>query len=118
MLQIRTYELARRTVGFCIRLYEKRAIRPLVYQLLRSGTSSAANYRAAMRARSRSEFVSKSNLVLEEADEAKSWCELFRDTNVSTSPELDAMISWADEVVAAASKFTVRQLPRSKPTSA
>ena len=109
MLQTKTFELAKQTVGFCIRLYEKRAIRPLAYQLLRSGTSTAANYRAAMRARSRSEFASKINIVLEEADETKFWCELLRDTNVSTSSELDAIRSLADEVVAmaTASKYTV-----------
>jgi four helix bundle protein len=42
-------------------------------QLLRSGTSVAANYRAACRARSGAEFISKISIVLEEADERAFW---------------------------------------------
>jgi four helix bundle protein len=46
-------------------------------QLLRSGTSVGANYRAVCRARSRREFASKMNVVLEEADETAFWIELL-----------------------------------------
>lgn len=44
-------------------------------QLFRAGTSVAANYRAARRARSKKEFISKIGLVLEEADESLFWLE-------------------------------------------
>ena len=46
-------------------------------QLVRSGTSVAANYRAACRARSRAEFVAKIGIVEEEADETAFWLELI-----------------------------------------
>jgi four helix bundle protein len=39
-------------------------------QLLRCGTSVAANYRAACRARSKAEFVAQAAIVAEEADES------------------------------------------------
>lgn len=45
----------------------------LVKQLLRSGSSVYANYRAANRARSKAEFFSKLSIVVEEADETEMW---------------------------------------------
>ncbi|MGI8597983.1 MAG: four helix bundle protein [Chitinophagaceae bacterium] len=49
----------------------------LMKQLLRSATSVGANYRAACRARSQSEFISKIGIVEEEADECAFWLELI-----------------------------------------
>ncbi len=49
-------------------------------QLLRSGTSVGANYRAACRARSKAEFISKMGTVVEEADETVFWLELLVET--------------------------------------
>jgi len=45
-------------------------------QLMRSGTSVGANYRAACRARSRRDFIAKMGIVEEEADESEYWLEL------------------------------------------
>jgi four helix bundle protein len=52
-------------------------VRELGKQLLRSGTSVAANYRACARARSDKEFCSKMGVVVEEADETQLWLELL-----------------------------------------
>ena len=49
-------------------------------QLLRSSTSVGANYRAARRARSRAEFVSKLGIVEEVADESAYWLELLAES--------------------------------------
>ncbi len=49
-------------------------------QLLRAATSVGANYRAACRARSRADFVSKITIVEEEADECIYWLELLSDS--------------------------------------
>jgi hypothetical protein len=49
--------------------------------LIRSTTSVAANYRAANRSRSDREFVSKINIVLEEADECCFWLEIIKEKN-------------------------------------
>jgi four helix bundle protein len=47
-------------------------------QVLRSGTSVGANYRAACRAKSRADFISKMGTVEEECDETSYWLELLR----------------------------------------
>jgi len=56
-------------------------------QLLRSGSSVYANYRAANRARSKAEFFSKLSIVVEEADETEMWLELLIDSNISNNSE-------------------------------
>lgn len=57
----------------------------LMNQLLRSGTSVYANYRAACRARSKAEFFSKLSIVVEEADETEMWLELVIASKVNES---------------------------------
>jgi four helix bundle protein len=47
------------------------------YQLTKSGTSVYANYRAALRGRSKAEFFSKISIAVEEADEVEMWLELL-----------------------------------------
>lgn len=51
-------------------------------QIFRSGTSVAANYRAACRARSKTEFISKLSIAEEEADEALFWFELIQEMEI------------------------------------
>lgn len=60
-------------------------------QLLRSGTSVAANYREASRARSGAEFISKIELCAQEADETMLWLELLRDDCGIISRETDQL---------------------------
>lgn len=52
------------------------------YQLTKSGTSTYANYRAALRARSKVEFFSKLSIVIEESDESEMWLELLIATGI------------------------------------
>jgi four helix bundle protein len=49
-------------------------------QLLKAGTSVGANYRAACRARSRRDMISRIGIVEEEADESVYWLELLADS--------------------------------------
>jgi four helix bundle protein len=77
-------ELRNRTKTFALRIVKLFRALPagveaqvLGKQLLRSGTSMAANYRAVCRARSRAEFASKIGVVAEEADESVFWLELI-----------------------------------------
>jgi len=77
--------MRRRTKAFAgsvVRLYvslEKRRDEQVVIgkQLLRSGTSVAANYREASRARSDADFIAKIELCIQEADESQLWLELL-----------------------------------------
>src|SRR5947207_3362409 len=79
-------------------------------QMLRSGTSVGANYRAVCRARSRKEFVSKIGVVVEEADETVFWLELLVDCAIVPARRLAALLKEAEELLAifAASQRTAR----------
>jgi four helix bundle protein len=88
-LDSRTEELRERTKIFALRILRlfrslPRATEAQIIgkQLLRSGMSVAANYRAACRSRSRSEFVSKIGVVAEEADETAFGIEFLTDAKV------------------------------------
>jgi four helix bundle protein len=71
-------------------------------QLLRSGTSVGANYRAACRAKSSADFVSKMGIVEEEADEAIYWMELLVDSSCVRAAGVHALLQEADELLAIA----------------
>jgi four helix bundle protein len=100
-LRQRTKAFASIVVRFYINLDKRREeLRVLGKQLLRSGTSVAANYRESSRARSAEEFIAKAEMCAQEADESQLWLELLRD-DCGISPSLVAPI-WqeADELIA------------------
>jgi four helix bundle protein len=72
----------------------------LVKQLLRSATSVGANYRAACKARSRADFVSKITVAEEEADETQFWLELLLDYGKPDQRELISLLEEARELTA------------------
>jgi four helix bundle protein len=75
---------------------------------MRSGTSVAANYRAACRARSKAEFVAKLGTVEEEADESAFWLDLIIDSSLIDERKVRPLLNEASELVAimASSKKT------------
>lgn len=106
-MEHRAVELKQRTKTFALRIIRLiRALprgpesRVIGYQLLRSGTSFAANYRAVCRARSRADFLSKLGLVIEEADESAFWLELLSDTELIPEARLKDLRSEANQLVA------------------
>ena len=80
-------------------------------QLLRSGTSVGANYRAVCRSRSKVEFIARLGIVIEEADESAYWLELLVDTKVMKEEKLDSLLQEARELTAIfnASRSTMRK---------
>lgn len=62
--------------------------RVINYQLTKSGTSLYANYRAALRARSKAEFFSKLCISVEEADETEMWLELLIESKTLDTEDL------------------------------
>src|ERR1043166_1180117 len=83
------YELRARTKSFALRVVKLYRSLPrtadsqvMGKQLLRCGTSVAANYRASCRARSRAEFAARIGIVVEEADESAFWLEMLADTGI------------------------------------
>jgi len=101
-------ELRQRTKNYAsavIRLYVKlpkarEEVRVLGKQLLRSGTSVAAHAREASRARSDSEFCSKLDGLLQEADESQLWFELLRDDCGIRDEPIDWLMRETGELMA------------------
>ena len=68
-------------------------------QLLRSGTSVAANFRETSRARTTAEFVSKLEICIQEADESELWLELLQDDCGITDPHLERLLVETNELI-------------------
>lgn len=69
-------------------------------QLLRCGTSVAANYRAACRSRSKAEFIARIGVVAEEADEAVLWLELLTESGILSADKTESLLTEARELAA------------------
>src|SRR5574340_752855 len=100
ILRERTKSLAVRIVRLFRALPERRDAQVIGTQLLRSGTSVGANYRAVTRARSRAEFISKLGVVVEEADETVFWLELLVETEVMPGHRISDLLAEARELTA------------------
>jgi four helix bundle protein len=100
-MKARTKQFAIRIVGVVRSLPRRREC----------ATALAANYRAVCRSRSHAEFISKVNIVVEEADELVFWLELLGDTGVVPAGKLALLIKEANELLAicAASLRTAKQ---------
>jgi four helix bundle protein len=98
-LQERTKKFALRIIGAFSRLAKSEEARVLGRQFLRSGTSVAANYRAACRARSAADFISKISVVVEEADETLFWLELVVEAKLVSATRLEPLISECEELL-------------------
>jgi four helix bundle protein len=100
-------EMRDRTKAFALRII--RLFRSLPYrtdtqvlgkQLLRCGTSVAANYRAACRVRSKAEFVARIAIVAKEADESVLWLELLIESGIIKTELTVALLKEAKELAA------------------
>lgn len=98
-LKERTKAFALRVLKLVDALPNTTAGRALGAQLVRSGTSVAANYRAARRAKSTAHFISKLGDVEEEADETLFWLELLEASGIVPAKRLTALKQEADELV-------------------
>ncbi|MBI5380576.1 MAG: four helix bundle protein [Opitutae bacterium] len=100
-------ELKQRTKTFALRvlklvsaLPETKAGLVLARQLGRSGPSVGANYRAACRARSTADMISKLSIVEEEADESAFWMELIMELELMPQDKVAALHTEAGELTA------------------
>ena len=99
-MKARTKAYANRIVRLCSALPGHWIAQTLGKQLLRSGTSVGANYRAVCRARSNPDFVNKLRIVEEECDESLFWMELLVDNNLIQASRLSKLMKEADEILA------------------
>ena len=100
-------EMKQRTKKFALRvlkpadaLPKTRSGNAIAGQIVRSGTSVAANYRALCRAKSRADFINKTSIVEEEADESCFWLALLVDAGLLGSRQVQQLLQEANEITA------------------
>src|SRR5437762_12865730 len=99
-LKKRKKAFALRSLKLADALPKTTAGRALSSQIVRSGTSVAANYRATCRAKSSPDFIAKMGIVEEEADETLFWLELLEESALVTAAKLAAIKQEANELIA------------------
>jgi len=108
-LRGRTQQYASAIIRFYVKLpKEHEEVRVLGKQLLRSGTSVAAHAREASRARSDSEFSSKLDGLLQEADESELWLELLQGDCGIAGEQMDHLLRETDELLAIFTSIVAR----------
>ena len=109
-LLIRTKKFALRIIKLVDALPKTTAGRAVGGQLVRSGTSVPANYRAACRGRSKADFIAKLGIVEEEADESALWLELIAESGMLEERMVADLLREAREITAimSVSKITAR----------
>lgn len=114
-LKVRTKKFALTIIEIVGELPNTKAGNTIGNQLIRSGTSVAANYRASCRARSNADFISKITVVEEESDESLFWLELIEESNLLKNRLLQEAILEARELTAiftASGKTAKRNNPK------
>src|SRR5438876_2008663 len=101
------HEMKQRTKKFALRILDLADALPqtrsgnvIAGQIIRSGTSVAANYRALCRAKSRADFINKTSVVEEEADESCFWLQLLIDRGLLPSRRVQPLLKEANELTA------------------
>ena len=96
----RTKKFAEMIIELCRQLPNTREGRLIGDQMFRSGTSTASNYRAACRARSKAEFIAKLGIVEEEADETMFWLEVIDDIKIIDKDFTAPLMKECNEILA------------------
>lgn len=99
-LRDRTKAFALRVLNLVEHLPRGRSVEVIARQLVRSGTSVGANYRAASRARSRADFIAKMKIVEEETDESAYWLELLVEGGFMPEEKVSALLDEANQLIA------------------
>ncbi len=99
-LRARTRRFGLRVIEMVESLPRSRGAHVIGGQLLRAGTAAGANYRAACRAKSNADFISKMGTVEEEFDESAYWLEMLRDSGIVTPDGARPLVQEADELLA------------------
>jgi four helix bundle protein len=99
-LKARTKMFALEVIRYCRKLPRGEDFSVIKYQLIKAATSTAANYRASQRAKSKADFISKIGTVEEECDESLFWLECLSELATRPHAELNRLIGEADELTA------------------
>ena len=98
-MKTRTKQFALRVIRLVESLPNGKAANVIGNQLLRSGTSVGANYRASCRAKSTADFVHKLSIVEEETDESIYWMELLVEGKIIKENLLENLMNEADQIL-------------------
>jgi four helix bundle protein len=110
-------QMKERTKAFALRILKladalpnTRSGNTVANQIVRSGSSVAANYRALCRAKSRADFIHKASIVEEEADETAFWLEMIIDAKLLKPTRVRQLLQEANELtaIAVATRKTAR----------
>src|SRR5712692_2446977 len=96
----RTKQLALRFIEIVDALPKNRTADVIGRQLIRSGTSIGANYRAACRGKSTADVIAKLRIVEEEADESAYWMELLIESGLLPEARLSELLQETNEILA------------------
>jgi four helix bundle protein len=96
----RTKQLALRIIKVVDALPKNRTADVIGRQLIRSGTSIGANYRAACRGKSTADVIAKLRIVEEEADESAYWMELLIESGLVPEARLSELLQETNEIIA------------------
>jgi len=97
-LQNRTKEFAIRIIKLGTSMPNTNVGKIIANQIIRSGTSVGANYRAACVSRSNKELSSKLNIVLEEVDETCYWLEIIKDVKLIREDKIKDLYDEANQL--------------------
>lgn len=107
-LLLRTKKFALNIIAFVQSLEKNKVSFILGDQILRSGTSIGANYRAANRAKSKADFAYKIKLVEEESDETEFWLELLIESKVADNTMASSLLKEVKELTAIFSSISIK----------
>lgn len=112
----RTKKLAVAIIKQMDKFPKSRAADVVAKQIIRSGTSIGANYRAACRAKSTADMINKMKIVEEESDETMYWLEILADADLAPKEQIRTLYKETSEILAMtiASIKTLRSRSQSK----
>ena len=99
-LKRRTKDFAHRCVKLALSLPDSALGKPIKGQLIRSATSTAANYRAVCLAQTKNTFIAKMAIVIEECDESCFWMEFIIDENMIPETKINPLLTEEKELTA------------------
>lgn len=99
-LLLRTKKFALDIIKFTDSLPKSSSLKIISNQLVRAATSIGANYRAALRGKSKADFLYKIRIVEEEADETLYWLELINESNIESFEQIKNLLDEANQLTA------------------
>ena len=114
-IKYRTKQIGLKIIKLIDDLPNKPSTSVIARQIVKSSTSIGANYRAACRAKSTSDFINKLKIVEEETDETIYWLELLGESSLIGKDKIEDLMKETNEILSiiVASINTSKKNPKS-----